>query len=401
MSERVGAMERERRREAGQSLVELALFMPIFLIIIIGLIEVSQLVITQNRISNAARIGARFGANGGEDEGMALVVLNAVTQTLDLSPNRWDIWTIRGTVNPGGDGFLPETWQFEHVYGISNTRRFSDVVELEIQAQVLAELRTDQFGDPDNPGNIAGDLRVVGSYILHDVQSLLNLQILPSIRALSVMRLTGGSVEQTTGCSAFPLAVTPGVRSVTAATYPSGFTYPPAPPGLARFVNHVPDAPLDAAATEGTVFRFNAGDLAWLVWNVGIEDNDATLANSMSWPGNSADYSNHGDPGVPLGGFGHVARGYMEPGDATDRTMHRRDWVAVSGSGLTAVQAQLNGHIDAGRTLRLIVWNAVEGGQAQIGGFAVFRLLGYSAGENWLLAELVRWDNSCGQVIGP
>ena len=46
-------------KEKGQSLVEVALFLPIFIIVLAGLIEVSQLVITQNRVSQAARTAAR------------------------------------------------------------------------------------------------------------------------------------------------------------------------------------------------------------------------------------------------------------------------------------------------------------------------------------------------------
>ena len=45
-------------KEKGQSLVEVALFLPIFLVIIAGLVEVSNILVTQNSVHNAARVGA-------------------------------------------------------------------------------------------------------------------------------------------------------------------------------------------------------------------------------------------------------------------------------------------------------------------------------------------------------
>lgn len=390
---------KQHASERGQSLVEVALFAPIFIILIIGLIEISQLVITQNRIATAGRNAARFGANGGEDDGMAVTALNTITQTLDTNEARWDMWAIRGVVNGDGSSIVPDSWSFEHVYGISNTKRFSDVVELELQQRVLAELRTDQFGDANNPNNIAAGERFVASYIIHDANSLLELSSLPSLTSLNVMRVAGGQAEQTNGCSAFPIGVSVGTRSVTEETFPSsGYSYPPIPPDLRRFSQHEPDRPLDETAREGYVYRFSPAGYTLLVWNLGIPNDDAALVNSLSWPGNSQDYVNHGDIGAPLGDFGYVVRGYLEPGDATDKTMHRRDWLAQSNSGLGAVAGILNGHIDVGRVLRLPVYAATDANLRQIAGFANFRLLGYG-GDGWLLMELISWDDSCGIIV--
>ena len=62
---------KQKQSQRGQSLVEVALFFPIFIILLAGLVEVSQLLITQNRVSSAARAGARFASNGGEDVGIS------------------------------------------------------------------------------------------------------------------------------------------------------------------------------------------------------------------------------------------------------------------------------------------------------------------------------------------
>ena len=97
---------RRSNKEKGQSLVEIALFLPIFLIIIAGMVEISQLVVTQNIVTDATRASTRFGANGGEDEGMVNIIINAVpSPTINLAEDAWDIWSIRATVDDNGTAF--------------------------------------------------------------------------------------------------------------------------------------------------------------------------------------------------------------------------------------------------------------------------------------------------------
>ena len=45
----------------GQALVEFALVLPIFLLLLFGLIDVGRLVYTWNALNQAAREGARYG----------------------------------------------------------------------------------------------------------------------------------------------------------------------------------------------------------------------------------------------------------------------------------------------------------------------------------------------------
>ncbi|RMG95499.1 MAG: pilus assembly protein [Chloroflexi bacterium] len=416
-------IQQTHKKQKGQSLVEVALFFPIFLIVIAGLVEVSQLVITQNRISNAARVSARFAANGGEDEGIWQVALNSVTQTLEADPARWDIFAIRGQINENGNGFTE--WQVNHVYGISQTAKFAEVNWTEIKNDILNELQTDQFGNQSNAN--AANLRFAGAYILYDTESILGLDALPNlvgfntIRALNIMRVVGSQVEQTNGCSAFPIAVHTGVRSLTDPNggnpYPPAneFDYPQPPPTYDEFIYNVPQVPF-TQAQEGYIFKiqngFGEGNFGWLVWNTGIAPSANTLADSLSWPGNSNDYTDHGDGGqvVPGSGFNHVVRGYIEPGDPTDQSLHVGDWVAaLTGSvNSNAVRSVLQDHIDSERAVRVVVWDQAQGqgvnGQYRINGFAVVRLRGYKLSQgqgnpSWILAEFVRWDTSCGQVL--
>ena len=225
----------------GQGLVELALFLPVFLTLLGGIVEVSQLVITQNRLTSATRAAARFGALGGEDDGMISVVKNAVTNTLIISEDQWDIWIIRGTVNEAGDNF--SNWQFSHAYGYSNTVSAAAVDEAAIKQRILGDLHTDHQGTPLNDTAVA-KLEFVGAYAIHEVNSILGLDafsILQDIYAvdeLIIMR-QNDRVEQSNGCSAFPIAVHEGIRSVTpegtgSNPYPSAsdFSYPALPPAL-------------------------------------------------------------------------------------------------------------------------------------------------------------------------
>lgn len=413
-------------RQWGQSLVELALFFPIFLIIVAGLVEVSNIVVTQNRVNNAARVGSRFGANGGENVGMSMAALNAVTQTLQLEQDLWDIWAIRGTVNPAGTGFVAGSWEFDHVYGLGQTRAFDNVAEATIQQEVLERLQTDQAGNSSQP-SIAGGLQFVGVYAIHDINSILGLDALPnlvglnSVRALSVMRAESGAIETSVGCDAFPIVIHEGVRSVLPPgqaggdnRWPTTISYPTNPPlNYARLTSrgHLPDIPF-LEAREGYVYKIQngsgPGNFGWLAWNV-CESSGTDLADALTWPGNSRDYRPL-PGGCNPGGFTPRVRGYVEPGDPNDREMHIGDWVAGSTGTVnsSAGQAALQSHIDRGRHLRLLYYetaNDLGGSNAayRIKGFVVMRLVAYhlppGGGGSWIMAEFIRWENSCGQPV--
>ncbi|MCA9925430.1 MAG: pilus assembly protein [Anaerolineales bacterium] len=422
-------------KQKGQSLVELALFLPIFLVIIAGVVEISQLVITQNRVTDAARASARFAANGGEDVGLVTVVMNTITQTLETDQGVWDIWSIRATLDPNGTDFT--SWQMAHIYGISNTVKAAQFSEAEIRSLVLDEIQLDHEGIR-NATN-AADLRIVGTYLIHDVESILGLDAVPalkgfnSISELNVVRITGLSVQQSNGCAAFPLAISAGLRSLTAPgsgsnPYPDAgdFEYPTTPPTYSSFVNHSPGVDLPAAS-EGTVFKtsvgfnYNNGEFGWLKWNSGINNTQdpttevTVLSNSLTWPGDSTDYTNHPEDqanGVQAAaGIPYVVRGYAKAASADDQTLHIDDWVIPSVASLTSVpdiKPAVQSNIDQKTDMRVILWETAEpsgssiyypGGHYVIKEFAIFRIRGYgnTAGQEWLLLEYIRKDDSCGQ----
>lgn len=419
----------------GQSLVELALFLPIFLIIIAGVVEVSQLVITQNRITDAARASSRFGVNGGQDDDMVSVIRGAITDTLGWDESKWDIWVIHGKLDEAGTSFLPGTWEFTHEFGYSNTVRSADLDIAQIQAKIIDELQLDHTGN-SSTDNIAGDLEIVGTYIIHDIESMLGFDSIPalasinSVSELNVMRLASTSAQNTIGCSAFPIAVSAGIRSVTPSGTTEGnpfpnaddFEYPLLPPNYESFqVFHTDNASLEEA-TEGTIFKvsrgfnYSDGNFGWLKWNLGIIDIEssglgatAVLSNSLAWPGDSTDYFDHNDDGAGVAdGYDHVVRGFVQPGDTTTQALRKEGWVSGSSAQLPEVSEAVNALIDSGTGLRVIVFNTAESGSAQfpdgryfIKQFDIFRILGYgnSAGDEWLLLQYIRPDNSCGEPL--
>ncbi|MFZ0547817.1 MAG: hypothetical protein WAM60_20395, partial [Candidatus Promineifilaceae bacterium] len=223
----------------------------------------------------------------------------------------------------------------------------------------------------------------------------------------------------TQGCTAFPITIEQGVRTVTQSTYENSiyptFTYPTGAnrPTWNEFI-HQPSggstSPL-LADIEGQVFVLNYGAFSadgfdWLKWNQYINtlSSGNILATSLTYPGNSHDYLYHvGDSGTfPIGVTPY--RGFSEVGDDTDKEMHIGDYVAqdtISGGFNSFVRSQLEEHINTGRTLRLPLWDSTSGasgsGKYQMSGFGLFRVLGYST-NNWLLLQLVGLDESCGQL---
>lgn len=411
---------KNKYQQKGQSLVEIALFLPILLVILAGVVEVSQLVVTKNRVVEASRSAARFGANGGEDSAIATVALNSITDTLKINDQQWDIWAVRGTINQNGNGLVPNTWVFSHEYGVGATQMFSDVVEADVQALVLEQLQTNAAGGTDMAA--AGGLRFVGAYLIHDVESILGLDAIESladihsIQELSVMRVIGVSRVATNGCDAFPIAIFEGSRSLTAPGTGSG-AYPDAgdfhssssKPEYDDFVYHNSDQPL-SIATEGDLFKITAanesGNMGWLNWNEGLNSDVGNLIASLTWPGNSMDYADCSSGGCTGAGIaGERFWGFAEPNDSSDRTMHEGDNVwAFAGSPDANLRSMINQHINLGRTLRLIVWDTVDttGGNTtfHISGFAIFRLHGHNitnGADSFILGEFIRLDTSCGQ----
>ena len=69
-------MRKIRQAEHGQAIVEMALVLPIFLLLLFGVIEMGQVGYAYITVANAARSGGRIAAVGGSDSDINTAVLN-------------------------------------------------------------------------------------------------------------------------------------------------------------------------------------------------------------------------------------------------------------------------------------------------------------------------------------
>lgn len=218
----------------GQSLVETALFLPLIIFLLAGVLELSNLLLTQNRVSAAARSGTRFAAaNFGADQWaawdvyaaeVANVVLNNVTETLDLDPTRWDIWVIKATVGAGKPEKDPEVdwfleWEAVHVddgdpAGVDPV--MSEDEWLARQSSIKEEVRSALDTVPVGT-------RIVATDAYHNRHAFLglvpyNLGAFTRIRGFTVMRVdeTGGTYGS---CDTFPIALSLNNRAVFPSNY--------------------------------------------------------------------------------------------------------------------------------------------------------------------------------------
>lgn len=93
-----------KRRDAGASLVEVAVVLPILLSLAIGLAEVGFLVIDYITVTNAARSGARTGASLTTDPGTDDAILDVVEE--DLCNLRYGTVKVVRIFLPNADGTM-------------------------------------------------------------------------------------------------------------------------------------------------------------------------------------------------------------------------------------------------------------------------------------------------------
>jgi hypothetical protein len=220
-----------RQRESrGQSLVEVALFLPILIFMLVGVVEVSTLLNTQNKVGTSARIASGYGAanlddydraNWGEPAPTALemgqVTVNSITQTLVLDPNRWDVWAIRAMTNEDGTDFA--VFDHTHVYGDHQVVTEADWTALQVgvEARMLEEIQSWQEG--------AANLEVVATAPYYAQDTVLGVKIwqwvgLRDVRGLNVMRV--GTREPFAGCPILPITIRRDQYSLYPTNWPAG-----------------------------------------------------------------------------------------------------------------------------------------------------------------------------------
>jgi hypothetical protein len=444
-------LERILRRDSkGQSLVETALFLPIMIVMLLGIVEVSTLLINQNRVTTAARIAAGYGAANfeGNDwrtfwptlaEEMGIVVRQTVTDTLNLDEDLWDIWSVYAQVNSDGNGFAVFT--ATHVYGgglIVGEADWGSSVEAQVRSNLLAEL---QAG-----GNDISGLGFVISIPYHNSATFLSLPIWQWVGFKTVSDLTAMRVDRPViagGCDLLPIALRLNQPSLYPSNWPKDGTkhashtdpslptmfYPTDSSPNDKFDNIAPSnkpwvwptyentvtAPeLDANAFErnvpgvsllnarpGYLFRAREeeentpGGFGWVCWTNNCSAPDTTA--SLSPPGNflelyplsKADMDLVDTPDGSISGDGN---GWLEPGE----------WVLI-GQGNQQLHADilLAEYIKEGRSVVLIIYDESGGSgwekMFRVYDYATVKIVatGFTGNDKFIIFEFVSWSADC------
>ncbi|MGD8855245.1 MAG: pilus assembly protein, partial [Chloroflexota bacterium] len=218
------------REVRGQSLVETALFLPILVFMLAGIVEVSNLLITQNRVTTSSRMAAGYGAAnfdrdnwasaGGTAEDMGIVALNTISESMPLNTDLWDIYSAHGLTNQEGTDF--DVFESEWVYGAHNVVTAAEwtAMEATIKAEILDALQAEC---PDDPASCAGNIEFVVSVPFHNLDTILGIPIwqwvgFQRVRGMTVMRVR--PVVEAAGCAILPIAV----RMNQFSLYPSNWT---------------------------------------------------------------------------------------------------------------------------------------------------------------------------------
>lgn len=126
--------------ESGQTLVEFALILPIFILMLVGIFDFGRAIYAYNTINNAAREAVRVGI---VNQNVGAIEAEALAQAVSLGLDSTDV-----TVN-----FMEP--DFTDAEPCASTPGYSCVVEVEVRFQY----------NPATPviGNIVGTLDLVGS----------------------------------------------------------------------------------------------------------------------------------------------------------------------------------------------------------------------------------------------
>jgi hypothetical protein len=442
----------QHRKSEGQSLVETALFLPILIVMLLGIVEVSTLLVNQNRVTTAGRIAAGYGAanfNGSNwteiADIMGIVALNSVTDTLDLAPDLWDIWSVHAVVNADGNDF--ETFNGVHVYGselIVSQADWDASVKAQVRDNMLAQLQT-------GGGNIGG-LAVVVSIPYHDSSTFLNLPIWQWMNAKTVSGLTAMRVDQPApfaGCALLPISVALDQPSAYPSNWPTGSNPPrhasdeggpmfyfPAPgsfdnttqpvtwptyrnktgviaPNLDTdtFVRNVPGVYF-ANAEPGYIYLAREedggtpGGFGWMSWD-GAGSTPAMRASIQLEPlppGNFMDIypGSYADLGRNLGPDPITAQPRITGNG--NGALDKFEWVEISTGNMADLRQDIiRDYVIPQRPVTLIYYDeAYFGGNLgkwlRVRGFVTVKIIGtglQDGNDKWILFEFLRWSTEC------
>jgi hypothetical protein len=197
-----------------------------------GIVEVSNLLITQNRVTTSSRMAAGYGAAnfdrgnwanaGGTAEDMGIVALNTISDSMPLNTDQWDIYSAHGLTNQEGTDF--DVFESEWVYGVHNVVTDAEWIgmEADIKAQILDSLQAECPGDP---ASCAGNIEFVVSVPFHNLDTILGIPVwqwvgFQRVRGMTVMRIR--PEVEAAGCAILPIAVRLNQWSLYPSNWPAG-----------------------------------------------------------------------------------------------------------------------------------------------------------------------------------
>lgn len=333
-------------KERGQGLVEMALVLPLLLLLVVGAVELGMALNRQITVVNAAREGARFGAAGASPDDIREAVLSATSQMFDFTEGDSVVFVIHAEVNDEGDDFAewivnawPEGADAPHV----------------APREVLAELRAE--GD-------AKGVKLVIVDVEYDHRSLLGLPFVGAVAdripvgswaAMRLERLGTGAGGREPTCCVLPVALDIG-----------------------------------AVSEDMVDIRFGGGPgtFGWLYWDPIENGNAGYLRDNIENPC-------------------RVTEEFRDVCDATDTVLNVGDWVAGDTGETASAQAEMA--LKVGYRVRIPLWDRFEtcseigcacqpGSQAaHVVGFAIVEVtdVNLTGSPKTISARLVRLDEGC------
>jgi hypothetical protein len=337
--------------ERGQSLVEAAFFLPILFLIMVGLIETSNAIMSYMRLSSAVQEGAQFGAACGTDDGIAEVIFDSTPLRDAVTPDNTDGYVVHAEVDDDGQ---VDGWRESHIYG--NGPAESGLTPEEIEERLSRS-------QAQGVGGSGGRQGVLVIHVRHKPGSLLGFPGVSTVsqrvtlQASSVMPVSGSDSARKgsqwpQGCAAYPLAL------------------------HASLLEGAYKGQLLEAIPNGT----KEGNFGWLRWLESWPATTETLAKALRYPGTSQDphIGYHGGEGVYVGDW--VPEGNDPSGDES------------------LVMAELGEYERGGRYIRAIVWDQYKNGRYNVSGFVVVQPLTYTADLQELTVRFSHLDNTCPSV---
>jgi len=190
-----------RRWDKGQSVVELALTLPVLLIIMVGLVELGSILFSQMTVTNAAREGARFGVAGATDNDIMQVTQNALTTILNYDDTNVNLYVMRGKT--GADGRFDTSTDDIHADSYWYVR------------QMISGTTATQPVSPtliESSLGYSPDVEVLIVQVFYDHQALLGLPFVEfladkiMLSSYTLMRMESPTVRDV-GCRVYPIAI--------------------------------------------------------------------------------------------------------------------------------------------------------------------------------------------------